>query len=149
MLITLPGLVVRDWRPDDAPSLFLALVANMQPRTFFTIAVADRAVGGIGYTLHHDVERVAAEIGYWLGAAFWGRGIMTSALSAVTAYAFREHPELRRIYAVPYAWSAASMRVLEKAGYRLEGRMRQSAIKDGQVVDQLLYAIIRVETARP
>jgi RimJ/RimL family protein N-acetyltransferase len=63
----------------------------------------------------------------------------------VTAHAFGQHPELRRIYAVPFAWSTASIRVLEKAGYRLEGRMRQSAIKDGQVTDQLLYAILREE----
>jgi RimJ/RimL family protein N-acetyltransferase len=171
MLITLPGFVVRDWRPEDVPSLvrhandrriwrnlrdafphpygradaeaFLALVARQSPVTFFAIAVDDQAVGGIGYTLHSDVERISAEMGYWLGTAFWGRGIMTSALGAVTAYAFRKHPDLRRIYAVPYAWSAASIRVLEKAGYRLEGRMRQSAIKDGEIIDQMLYAIIR------
>jgi RimJ/RimL family protein N-acetyltransferase len=63
---------------------------------------------------------------------------------AVTAHAFREHG-LRRVFAVPFAWNGASMRVLEKAGYTLEGRMRQSAFKDGQVVDQLLYAALRDE----
>jgi ribosomal-protein-alanine N-acetyltransferase len=173
-LITLPGCIVRDWRSNDAPSLarhandrriwlnlrdrfphpytltdaeaFLASVAKMQPRTFFAIAVEDSAVGGIGYILHDDVERVSAEVGYWLGTAYWGKGIMTSALRAVTAHAFRQHDQLRRIYAVPYVWSTASMRVLEKAGYHLEGRMRQSAIKDGQVIDQLLYAILRSES---
>lgn len=177
MLITLPDFTVRDWRPEDASSLarhandrriwlnmrdafphpytiadavaFLAFVADMQPRSYFAIARGDQAIGGIGYTLRSDVERISAEIGYWLGTAFWGRGIMTAALGAVTAYAFREHPELRRIYAVPYAGSAASVRVLEKVGYRCEGRMRQSAIKDGQIIDQLLYAILRdeIETA--
>ena len=174
MLITLPGCVVRDWRFEDAPSLaqhandrriwrnlrdafphpysladadtFLATVDRQRPRTFFAIAVNDQAVGGIGYTLHGDVERVGAEIGYWLGVAFWGKGLMTSALKAVTAYTFRQHPDLRRIWAVPYAWNAASMRVLEKAGYEMEARMRDSAIKDGQVIDQLLYAILRSES---
>jgi RimJ/RimL family protein N-acetyltransferase len=169
--MVLPGFVVRDWRPDDAASLahhandrsiwrnmrdrfphpytladamaFLALADSMQPRTWFAIAVDDRAVGGIGYTLHQDVERIAAEMGYWLGTAFWGRGIMTAALDAVTAYAFQQHTELRRIYAVPYAGSAASVRVLEKAGYSYEGRLRQSAIKDGAVTDQFMYAILR------
>lgn len=173
MLITLPDFIVRDWRQDDAPSLarhandrriwvnlrdafphpytladaeaFLAFVAAMQPRSFFAIVRADEAIGGIGYTLRHDVERISAEIGYWIGTAFWGRGIMTAALRAVTAYAFCEHPELRRIYAVPFAGSTASVRVLEKVGYRCEGRMRQSAIKDGQIMDQLLYAILRDE----
>jgi ribosomal-protein-alanine N-acetyltransferase len=173
MLITLQNCVVRNWRPDDAPSLarhaddpriwrnmrdafpspytledadsFLQHVARMSPVTWFAIAVDDHAVGGIGYTLHKDVERASAEIGYWLGTAFWGRGIMTAALGAVTAHAFREHAELRRIYAVPFAWSVGSTRVLEKAGYSLEGRMRQSAIKDGLITDQLLYAIVREE----
>jgi ribosomal-protein-alanine N-acetyltransferase len=173
MLITLSGFAVRDWQPDDAPSLarhandrriwlnmrdafphpytvadaeaFVAFVADMQPRSYFAIARGDQAIGGIGYTLRSDVERISAEIGYWLGTAFWGRGIMTAALRAVTAYTFREHPELRRLYAVPYAGSAASVRVLEKAGYRCEGRMRQSAIKDGRITDQLLYAIVRDE----
>jgi RimJ/RimL family protein N-acetyltransferase len=175
MLINLPTFVVRDWRREDAPSLarhandrriwlnlrdafphpysladaeaFLAFVARMAPITFFAIAVDNEAVGGIGYTLHADVERISAEIGYWLGTAFWGQGIMTGALSAVTAYAFQRHAELRRIYAVPYAWSLASMRVLEKTGYRFEGRLRQSAIKDGQVTDQMMYAIVRDETS--
>jgi len=70
-----------------------------------------------------------------------GRGIMTEVLAAVTAYAMRTH-ELTRVYAVPYQWSAASCRVLEKVGYVCEGRMRRSAIKDGRVVDQLLYALV-------
>lgn len=107
----------------------------------------DQAVGGIGYTLHGDVERVAAEIGHWLGTAFWGRGIMTSALREATAYAFREHPDLRRVYAVPYVTSTTSAHILEKAGYRLEGRMRQSVIKDGKVLDQFMYAILRDDVA--
>jgi RimJ/RimL family protein N-acetyltransferase len=165
--------VVRPLRPDDAQSLaryandrriwrnlrdrfphpytidhadaFIAWVTGMTPQTLFAIAVDDEAVGGIGYTLHDDVERASAEMGYWLGVAFWGRGIMTAALGALTQYAFDQHADLHRIYAVPFAWSTASIRVLEKAGYSLEGRMRRSAVKDGQVTDQLLYAILREE----
>ena len=173
MELSLPTGVVREWQTSDVSSLtrhandrriwlnlrdrfphpysladaetFIAMATQMSPMTFFAIAVEREAVGGIGYTLHEDVERISAEIGYWLGTAFWGRGIMTSALTALTRYAFDQHTYLRRIYAVPYARSSASMRVLEKAGYRLEGRMRQSAIKDGRVTDQLLYAILRDE----
>jgi len=127
---------------------FLGIAVAMQPRTWFAVTIDDRAVGGIGYTRHGDVERVGAEIGYWLGTAFWGRGIMTAALRAVTIYAFREHPELRRIYAVPYVTSMASARILEKTGYRLEGRLRQSVIKDGHVLDQFMYAILRDDVAQ-
>lgn len=121
--------------------VFLRAARARVPESFFALAVEDQAVGGIGYTLHQDVERVSAEIGYWLGAAYWGRGIMSAAVAAFTRAVFQRHPELRRLYAVPFAWNPASARVLEKAGYRLEGRMRQSAIKDGMVVDQLMYGV--------
>jgi RimJ/RimL family protein N-acetyltransferase len=84
---------------------------------------------------------VSAEIGYWLGERFWGRGIVTEALVAMTRHAIETH-ELTRVYAVPFAWNTASCRVLEKAGYVLEARLRRSAIKDGQIVDQLQYAFI-------
>ena len=122
---------------------FIASARASQPEAFFAVEADGAAVGGIGYTLHDDVERVAAEVGYWLGSAYWGRGIMTAALSAFTDYVFERHRELRRLYALPFAWNPASARVLEKAGYTLEGRMRESVIKDGEVVDQLLYAIVR------
>jgi RimJ/RimL family protein N-acetyltransferase len=85
------------------------------------------------------VERVSSEIGYWLAEPFWGRGIATEALVATTRYAAAEHG-LTRIYALPFASNTASCRVLEKAGYRLEGRLRRSAIKNGSVTDQLQYA---------
>ena len=98
--------------------------------------------------LHQDVERVSAEIGYWLGEPFWGRGIATEALDAMTRYAIETHA-LTRMYALPFAWNAASCRVLEKAGYVLEGRLRRSAIKDGVVIDQLQYAFIAPEHDRP
>ena len=100
------------------------------------------AVGGIGIELHTDVERVSAEIGYWLGESMWGRGIATEALTAVTAEAFKRF-ELTRLYALPFADHAASVRVLEKAGYVREGHLRQSAIKDGKIRDQLLFAAYR------
>lgn len=120
---------------------FLDKVAAQHPETYFAIEVEKNACGSIGYRVHDDVERVSAEIGYWLGEAFWKRGIMSEALSFVTSYAVETH-HLSRVYAVPYEWNKASFRVLERAGYQLEGRMRKSAIKDGEIVDQLLYAFV-------
>jgi ribosomal-protein-alanine N-acetyltransferase len=111
------------------------------PETSFAIDVDGVAAGGIGFVLRTDVERVSAEIGYWLGEPFWGRGIVTEALRAVTAFAVRTHG-LTRIYAVPFAHNVASCRVLEKAGYVLEGRLRRSAVKNGVVIDQMQYAFI-------
>jgi RimJ/RimL family protein N-acetyltransferase len=82
---------------------------------------------------------VSSEIGYWLGQDYWGRGLATASLKAVTDYAFEQF-DLTRIFAVPFAANAASIRVLEKAGYVLEGHLHRSAIKDGVICDQRLYA---------
>lgn len=107
----------------------------------FAIAVDDSAVGGISLRVGSDIERLSAELGYWLGEAFWGRGIVSDAAAAVTDFAFHEL-HLARIFAVPFAHNTASHRVLEKAGYQREGVLRASAIKDGQVLDEYLYARI-------
>ncbi len=166
-------VVVRDWQEGDAAPLaeqandrrvwlglrdafphpynladahaFIALARGMSPPTFLAIDVDGAVAGGIGYVMHGDVERINAEVGYWLGHDYWGRGVATIAVGLLTRHAFAIHPELRRLWAVPYATNAASARVLEKAGYRREAVLRQSAIKDGQVLDQLMYAILRDE----
>ena len=169
MQVTLKACQIRSWRASDLESLvanannrniwinlrdrfphpyttrdgsaFLKHTREQRPETAFAIAVNGEAVGGIGFQLGSDVERVSAEIGYWLGEPFWGRGITTEALVSLTRYAIATHG-LTRIYAVPFAWNTASCRVLEKAGYVLESRLRRSAVKDGAVTDQLQYAFI-------
>jgi [ribosomal protein S5]-alanine N-acetyltransferase len=128
---------------------FIALAGRMDPPTFFAIDVDGALAGGIGYTRRTDVERIGAEVGYWLGRPFWGRGVATAALRLLTAHAFAAHAELRRLWAVPFDSNVASARVLEKCGYRLEGTLRQSAIKDGVVRHQLMYAIVRDDLGRP
>ena len=125
---------------DDARG-FIAFACGANPETAFAVTVDDLPVGSIGAVLGEDVERCSAEVGYWLGETFWGRGIATRALVGFTGYAFAAY-EVERLFAVPFATNTASCRVLEKAGYRLEGRMRRSAVKDGVVQDQLLYAIV-------
>ena len=132
---------------DDAHG-FIAFAAGMTPPTFFAIDVDGALAGGIGYTPRTDVERIGAEVGYWVGRAFWGRGIATAALRHLTAHAFAAQPELRRLFAVPFAANAASARVLEKAGFVREGTLRQSVIKDGRVQDQFMYAMLRDEYER-
>lgn len=129
------------YTPADA-RIWLDSVIGFEPETNFAIDVAGEAVGGIGFVMQHDVARRSAEIGYWLGEEFWGHGIVTEALSAVTEHAFANY-DLCRLYAHVFEWNAASARVLEKAGYQLEGRMRKSVTKDGQTIDQFMYAVIR------
>jgi ribosomal-protein-alanine N-acetyltransferase len=123
----------RDW---------LASIVRREPENNFAIDVAGEAVGGIGFTVQPDVGHRSAEIGYWLGEKFWGRGIATDALIAMTDHAFANY-DICRIYAYVFGWNGASARVLEKAGYTLEGRLRKSVTKDGQTIDNLIYAIIR------
>jgi RimJ/RimL family protein N-acetyltransferase len=120
---------------------FIQLARSQRPETMFAIDVGGEAAGGIGFVPNSDVERVSAEIGYWLGEPFWGRGIATEALAAVTRYAVDTH-HLTRVYALPYARNVASCRVLEKAGFTLEARLRRSAIKDGEIIDQMQYAFV-------
>ena len=126
----------------DNARTFLGWVTTRESATVWAIEVDGEACGGIGIELHTDVERVSAEIGYWLGEPVWGRGIATEALIAVTREAFSRF-DLTRLYAVPFADHVASVRVLEKAGYVREGHLRQSAIKDGTIRDQLLFAAYR------
>lgn len=168
--LPLAGASVRSWRATDLPSLlahandrevsrqlrdrfphpyepshalgFLQWVGQQPVETVWAIALEDSAVGGVGLQLGQDIERVSAEIGYWLGRDHWGRGLATAALRAVTEHAFAQF-ELTRIFAVPFAENLASIRVLEKAGYVLEGQLRRSAIKDGVVRGQRIYACYR------
>ncbi len=127
---------------------FLRRTCAASPETLFAIAVNGAAAGGIGFVQGVDVERVSAEIGYWLGEAFWGRGIATDALVAITRYAVDTYG-LTRLYAMPFAWNGASCRVLEKAGYVLEAHLHRSAVKDGIVTDQKQYAFIVPESDPP
>jgi [ribosomal protein S5]-alanine N-acetyltransferase len=161
---------VRSWRPSDAAAIvahannrkvwlnlrdrfphpytardartFLGSVRGARLETDFAIDVGGQAVGGIAFKIQTDVERIGAELGYWLGEPYWGRGIATAAVRAVTEHAFAAHG-LVRVFALPFADNRASARVLEKAGFQLEGVLRSSALKDGRVLDQLLYARIR------
>jgi ribosomal-protein-alanine N-acetyltransferase len=96
-------------------------------------------IGGIG---HHELvvgKTHKAEIGYWLAKPYWGRGIMTDAVRRVSDFSFREL-QLIRLTAHVFAFNTASARVLEKAGYQLEGRLRLHYKKNGRLGDGLLYA---------
>ena len=121
---------------------FLEHITTQTPCHVWAIEVDGEAAGGIGIERLSDVERVSAEIGYWLGEAYWNRGVVTDALKLVTAEMFRQL-DVTRIFALPFADNIGSVRVLEKAGYVREGVLRDSAMKDGQLRDQFLYATYR------
>jgi len=112
---------------------------NSRPPMNFAIEIEGLAVGGIGIGIRDDVRRRSAEIGYWLGRKYWGQGIITEALQAFTDYAFKNF-DLCRLEASVFEWNPASMRVLEKAGYEKEARLKKAATKDGQTIDLVIYA---------
>lgn len=118
-------------------------MASEPSPTNFAIEVESEAVGSIGLIPGADIERYSAEVGYWLGQSLWGRGITAAALESFCAWAF-EHFDFIRLFALPFADNAASCRVLEKAGFQCEGQMRRSAVKDGKIHDQALYARLRM-----
>jgi RimJ/RimL family protein N-acetyltransferase len=121
---------------------FIAFVAGQKPLTTFAIATEAEAIGCIGLRLGEDVHRKTAELGYWLGEPFWGRGIMTAAIAAFTDWAFA-NIDLERIYSEPFADNTASTRALEKAGFTREARLRANVFKDGKVLDSMIYARLR------
>lgn len=84
-------------------------------------------------------------MGYWLGEAFWSKGIMSQAVRVFLRFVFASFPEIHRVHAVPYGHNAASQRVLQKAGLKLEGIMRCCYLKEGKLLDGPLYAVIRSE----
>ena len=116
MELTLTRSLLRPWRPGDESSLvrhannrnvwrnlrdlfpspytladarrWIGHAATRPADTAFAVVVEDEAVGGIDVRLGEDVFLGTAEVGYWLGEPFWGRGIMTEAVRVLTAHAF-------------------------------------------------------------
>ncbi|HYC50537.1 MAG TPA: GNAT family N-acetyltransferase [Gemmatimonadaceae bacterium] len=127
---------------------YIAHVATQDPLTSFGIIVDGEAAGSISLKPGVDVERVSAEIGYWLGRPFRGKGIATAAIIDVTTYAF-ETLKFHRVFAVPFVHNTSSCRALEKAGYVREGLLRRSAVKDGRLLDQYQYAAYDDQWTRP
>lgn len=170
MKIRFSDYMIRSWKMDDASAIvkyannkkiwrnlrdafphpyalsdaedFLKKVTAHDPECVFAISTKAEAIGGIGMVIGEDVHRYAAELGYWLAEPFWNQGIMTQAVKRILEYVFT-NLDLYRIYAEPYEGNNASVRVLEKAGFQYEGRLRTSVYKDGKLLDQLLYAKVK------
>ena len=110
----------------------------------FAIEVAGEAVGGVGIVPLTDVERLSAEVGYWLGEDYWGRGITSEAVALLVDYVFRE-TGIIRLFASVYEYNPASMKVLEKVGFTRQAILRDAAIKNGRVIDMYYYDLIKRE----
>ena len=134
----LTHLFPHPYRAQDAER-WLSTLAGMPKPTHWAIEVDGHAVGGVGLMLREGVHAKSAAFGYWLGEPYWGRGIMTQAVGSVAPYAL-SHFGVVRLESPVFAWNPASMRVLEKCGFVREGVARASVFKDGEVIDQVIYA---------
>ena len=121
---------------------WLEKVVDAVPLVNFAIDVDGEAVGGIGLILNGDVYIKSAEVGYWIGEPFWGKGVATEAVRQITEYAFY-YFDLVRLYAEVFEHNKSSMRVLEKNGYYLEGVRRKSVFKNETLMDDYIWVKLR------
>jgi RimJ/RimL family protein N-acetyltransferase len=123
----------------DAEAWVASVVQDSPPKSY-AIEAGGSFAGSVGAYPQRGEHRGCAIFGYWLGRAFWGRGIATDAARTLARYALGDGG-LRRLEATVFAPNAVSARVLEKAGFTFEARLRESYVeRDGTVCDGLLYS---------
>lgn len=170
MIIKRKGYILRPWETGDAISLaeninnkkiwdnvrdslpypytvhdaqaYIEYTQDTPYHQNFAIVVKDKAVGSVGISPCVDVERISAEIGYWLGEVYWGHGFTSDAVKTIAEYTF-QHTDIIRLYASVYEYNKASMRVLEKAGFTQLCTLHKAAIKNGVVLNMPYYELIK------
>jgi RimJ/RimL family protein N-acetyltransferase len=171
VVITTERLVLRPWKSGDEDALVAAAdhrevwlnLADFFPHPYtrkdaeawiqrvqedrtglphLAIVSEEGPVGGIGVRRLWDIARFTGDLGYWLAPRVWGRGYATESLLALTDHLWNAS-DLQRLEARVLEWNPASCRVLEKAGFVREGRLRRAAFKDGSLIDAWLYARVR------
>ncbi|MGN0517665.1 MAG: GNAT family N-acetyltransferase [Acutalibacteraceae bacterium] len=127
----------------DAEAYITAMLAADKDKTFaFAITLDDKVIGSIGVFRCDNIHYRTAELGYYIGEPYWGRGIMTSAVKQICKYIF-DNTDIIRIFAEPFSYNIGSCRVLEKAGFQFEGLLKSNAEKNGAVIDMKMYALIK------
>ena len=121
----------------DAEDIIVMCI-DQDPITSFAIEIEGKVAGMIGLEFRTDVHRKTPTIGYWLGEIYWRKGIMTEAVKLVTKYGFNNF-DIICIQAGVYSKNPPSMRVLEKAGYTLQGIIKGSVFKNGEILDEHIF----------
>lgn len=114
------------------------------PQTFGIVLDETQLCGVIGLVIQQDVHRFSAEIGYWIGEEYWGKGIGTKAIHLMVDYGFNEL-SLNRIFSGVFEYNQPSMRILEKCGFMKEGIFKKAVFKNGNFYDEHRYAILKPE----
>jgi len=170
MEFKLSNCILRPWRLEDAESLvihannakiasnlrdgfpfpytseharqWLKMTTEDKNNILLAIDIEGKSVGGIGIMPKTDVYRLSAEIGYWLSERYWNKGIMTEAIKAMVKWSF-ENLQLIRISAGIFEKNTPSMKALKKAGFKLEAIHSKAVVKNGEIMDEYVYAILK------
>ncbi len=127
---------------EEVATAWLTSVVDTQPLTNMAIDYNGAAVGGIGIAINPDVYIKSAEISYWIGEPYWGIGIGTEAVRQMTEYTFY-YFDIVRLYGEVFESNKASMAVLEKNGYYLEGVRRKAVFKNNVLMDDYIWVKLR------
>lgn len=119
---------------------FIEFANSKTPACIFAIVVDDKPVGSIGLHVQTDILRKNYEIGYWLGEEHWGKGIAVEAVKQITEYGF-SNLDCIRIFARIFGNNTASQKAIQKAGFTLEGKFEKTIFKNGEFLDELIYAL--------
>ena len=161
---------IRRWKPEDAGPLavicnnkkiwlnvrdrfphpytvnnaveWIAHTATEKPPQNMAIVVNGQIAGAIGVTIKEDIYRKSIEVGYFVGEPFWGKGIATEAVSKLLSY-IENTFDVIRIYAEVFEHNQASMRVLEKNGFHLEGIRKMAVVKNGVVMNDHVWVKLK------
>lgn len=123
----------------EAGRTFIEFANLDQPIHIFAIDVNGKAIGGIGIHPQDDIHCKNAELGYWIGEAYWNNGIMTNAIPLAIDFAFF-HFDITRLFAKTFENNKASQHLLEKCGFKLEARLENVVFKNDVFLDELIYA---------
>lgn len=128
----------------DAQAFIQDMLAADSTKTFAFAIINDenKAIGSIGAFRCENIHRQTAEMGYYLAEEYWGKGIATEAVKQLTDHVFNQ-TDIMRIFAEPFSTNRGSCRVLEKSGFQFEGTLRKNAVKNGEIKDMQMYALIK------
>ncbi|MDE6658455.1 MAG: GNAT family N-acetyltransferase [Oscillospiraceae bacterium] len=127
----------------NATEYIQAMLSADENKIFaFAITIDNKVIGSISIFRQENIHRRTGELGYYIAENYWGKGIMTEAVKQICEYVFN-NTDIIRIYAEPFAYNSASCRVLEKAGFQLEGILKNNAVKNGKIIDMKLYALTK------
>lgn len=128
----------------DAQAFIQDMLAADSTKTFAFAIINDenKAIGSIDAFRCENIHRQTAEMGYYLAEEYWGKGIATEAVKQLADHVFNQ-TDIMRIFAEPFSTNRGSCRVLEKSGFQFEGTLRKNAVKNGEIKDMQMYALIK------